>query len=166
MALGQVFSEYFGFPSQFSFHHTYHLSSGAGSGAGTIGQLVVDVPSGLKSHPTPRNWIRIWKSSVCFPVSPTHSSSTPRLIIDTNMDIRVHSRLLSSPEAYDWSISCIAVPRVLLHLNNFLFNARTLHFRVIFTTMLGALHSHFWGLYASRKLGISSVCHCSQLLVK
>jgi hypothetical protein len=45
VALGQVFSEYFGFPWQFSFHrllHTHHLSSGAG----TIGQLVADVPSG------------------------------------------------------------------------------------------------------------------------
>jgi hypothetical protein len=46
VTLGQVFSEYFGFPCQFSFHgllHTLHLSSGAG----TIGQLVADVPSGL-----------------------------------------------------------------------------------------------------------------------
>jgi hypothetical protein len=44
VALGQVFSEYFGFPRQFSFHrllHTHHLSTGAG----TIGQLVADVPS-------------------------------------------------------------------------------------------------------------------------
>jgi hypothetical protein len=37
VALGQVFSEYFGFP-----RHT-HLSSGAG----TVGQSVADVPSGL-----------------------------------------------------------------------------------------------------------------------
>jgi hypothetical protein len=39
----QVFSEYFGFPCKFSLHrllHTYHLSSGAG----TIGQLLADVP--------------------------------------------------------------------------------------------------------------------------
>jgi hypothetical protein len=46
VALGQVFSEYFGFPCQFSFHrllHTHHLSSGAG----TIGQLVADIPSRL-----------------------------------------------------------------------------------------------------------------------
>jgi hypothetical protein len=37
VALGQVFSEYFGFPCQSSFHHllhNHHLSSGAG----TIGQ--------------------------------------------------------------------------------------------------------------------------------
>jgi hypothetical protein len=50
VALGQVFSEYFDFPCQCSFHrllHTHHLSSGAG----TIGQLVADVPSGLSLTP-------------------------------------------------------------------------------------------------------------------
>jgi hypothetical protein len=50
VALGQVFSEYFGFPCQSSFHrllHTHHLSSGAG----TIDQLVADVPSGLSLTP-------------------------------------------------------------------------------------------------------------------
>jgi hypothetical protein len=50
VALGQVFSEYFGFPCQFSFHrliHTHRLSSGAG----TIGQAVVDVPSELSFTP-------------------------------------------------------------------------------------------------------------------
>jgi hypothetical protein len=50
VALGQVFSEYFGFPCPFSFHrllHTHHLSSVAG----TIGQLVADVPSGLSLTP-------------------------------------------------------------------------------------------------------------------
>jgi hypothetical protein len=50
VALGQVFSEYFGFTYQFSFHqifHTHHLSSRAG----TIGQVVTDVPSGLSLTP-------------------------------------------------------------------------------------------------------------------
>jgi hypothetical protein len=50
VALGQVFSKHFGFPYQFAFHrllHTHHLSSGAG----TIGQLVADVPSGLSLTP-------------------------------------------------------------------------------------------------------------------
>jgi hypothetical protein len=50
VALGQVFSEYFGFPCQFSFHrllHIHHLSSGAR----TIGQLVADIPSGLSLTP-------------------------------------------------------------------------------------------------------------------
>jgi hypothetical protein len=50
VALGQVFSEYFGFPCHFSLHrllHIHHLSFGAG----TIGQLVADVPSGLSLIP-------------------------------------------------------------------------------------------------------------------
>jgi hypothetical protein len=44
VALGQVFSEYFGFPCKFSFHrllHTHHLSSGTG----TMSQLVAQVRS-------------------------------------------------------------------------------------------------------------------------
>jgi hypothetical protein len=48
--LGQVFSNFFGFFCQFSFHrplHIHHLSSGAG----TIGQTVADVPSGLSLTP-------------------------------------------------------------------------------------------------------------------
>jgi hypothetical protein len=50
VALGQVFSEYFGFPCQFSFHrllHTHHLPSGAGA----IVKMVADVPSGLSLTP-------------------------------------------------------------------------------------------------------------------
>jgi hypothetical protein len=50
VALGWVYCDYFGFPSQFSFHRlhqTHHLSSGAG----TVGQLVADVPSGLSLTP-------------------------------------------------------------------------------------------------------------------
>jgi hypothetical protein len=50
VALGQLFSECFGFPCQFSFHrplHTHHLSSGTG----TIGQIAADVPSGLSLTP-------------------------------------------------------------------------------------------------------------------
>jgi hypothetical protein len=46
VALGQVFVEYFGFPCQFSFHrllHIHHLPSGAG----TIREILVDVPSEL-----------------------------------------------------------------------------------------------------------------------
>jgi hypothetical protein len=50
VAVRQVFSEYFGFPCQFTFHrllHTQHLTSGAG----TIGQTVVAVPSGFSLTP-------------------------------------------------------------------------------------------------------------------
>jgi hypothetical protein len=49
VALGQVFSEYIGFPCQFSFHrllhiHHHHLSSGDGSGRRT---------KWTQSYPTP-----------------------------------------------------------------------------------------------------------------
>jgi hypothetical protein len=43
VALGQVFSEYFGF----SFHRLLHTLHHLPSGAGTIGQIVAGVPSGL-----------------------------------------------------------------------------------------------------------------------
>jgi hypothetical protein len=51
VTLGQVFSKYFGFSCQFSFHQllqTHNLSSGPA----TIGQVVAYVPSGLSlTHP-------------------------------------------------------------------------------------------------------------------
>jgi hypothetical protein len=53
LAVGQVFSEFFGFPCQFSFYrllHTHHLSSGAGK----TGQIVADVPSGISLSPHPK----------------------------------------------------------------------------------------------------------------
>jgi hypothetical protein len=49
VALGQVFSEHFGFLCQFSFHRMVHTH--LSSGAGTIGQLEPDVPSGLSLTP-------------------------------------------------------------------------------------------------------------------
>jgi hypothetical protein len=52
VALGQVFPEYFGFPCQFSFHRLLHIHHHQSSGAGTTGQLVADVKSGLS--PTPQ----------------------------------------------------------------------------------------------------------------
>jgi hypothetical protein len=45
VALGQVFSEYFGFPWQFSFHRLFHTHP-LWSGAGAVGQLVAGVLSG------------------------------------------------------------------------------------------------------------------------
>jgi hypothetical protein len=47
VAMGQVFSGYFGFPCQFSFHRLLHIHHHPSFGAGTLGQLVADVPSGL-----------------------------------------------------------------------------------------------------------------------
>jgi hypothetical protein len=44
-ALGQVYSEYFGFPCQFSFCQILL------AGAGKIGQLLADIPNGLSLTP-------------------------------------------------------------------------------------------------------------------
>jgi hypothetical protein len=49
VALGQVVSEYFGFPCQFSFHRL--LRTHPSIGAGTIGLIVADVPSGHSLTP-------------------------------------------------------------------------------------------------------------------
>jgi hypothetical protein len=51
VALGQVSSEYFGFPCQLSFHQILHPHNLPG--AGTIEQLVTDVPSGPSWTPLP-----------------------------------------------------------------------------------------------------------------
>jgi hypothetical protein len=48
VALGQIFSEYFGFPCQFLFHRLLYTHHHLSSGAGIISQLVADVPSGLR----------------------------------------------------------------------------------------------------------------------
>jgi hypothetical protein len=49
VALGQVFSEYFGFPCQSSFHQFLHNHHHLSAGAGTIGQKWPQYP---KSHRT------------------------------------------------------------------------------------------------------------------
>jgi hypothetical protein len=49
LTLGHVLSEYLGFPCQFSFYQLLHTH--LSSGAGTIGQIVADVPSGLSLTP-------------------------------------------------------------------------------------------------------------------
>jgi hypothetical protein len=51
VALGQVFSEYFGCARQFSFHRLLHIHHHLPSGEGTIGELVADAPSGLSVTP-------------------------------------------------------------------------------------------------------------------
>jgi hypothetical protein len=51
VALGQFFTEYFGFLCQFSLHRLLHTHHHPSSGAGTIGQIVADVPSGLSLTP-------------------------------------------------------------------------------------------------------------------
>jgi hypothetical protein len=49
VTLGQVPSNYFGFPCQFLFHQMLH--NHLPHGAGTTGRLVPDVPSGLSLIP-------------------------------------------------------------------------------------------------------------------
>jgi hypothetical protein len=51
VALGQVFSEYFGFPCQFSFQRLLHTHHHVSCVAGTVGQIMIDVPSGLSLTP-------------------------------------------------------------------------------------------------------------------
>jgi hypothetical protein len=68
VALGPVFSEYFCFPCQFSFHRLLHVHR-LSSRDGTIGQLVADVPSGLSLTPhqetkkTKQSWTITGRSS-------------------------------------------------------------------------------------------------------
>jgi hypothetical protein len=50
--LGQVFSEYFDFLCQFSFHRLLHIHHHLSPGAATIGELVADVPGGLSVTPS------------------------------------------------------------------------------------------------------------------
>jgi hypothetical protein len=51
VTLGQVFSEYFDFPCQFSFHRLHHTHNHALSGADTIGEIVAGAPSRLSLTP-------------------------------------------------------------------------------------------------------------------
>jgi hypothetical protein len=68
VALELVFSEYFGFPCKFSFHQRLYayLSS---SGAGTIGQIVASVPSGLGLIPSyklkKKRWLQTDRKPNC-----------------------------------------------------------------------------------------------------
>jgi hypothetical protein len=77
VALGQAFSEYSGFPCQFSCHrllHIHHLSSEAG----TIGQILADVSSELSltsAHETKKNYIVLFTPSrVTFRRCPVRTS--------------------------------------------------------------------------------------------
>jgi hypothetical protein len=57
VALGQVFSEYFGFPCQFSFHQLLHNHHHLSSGGWYNRPTVADVPSGL-SLASPRETLK------------------------------------------------------------------------------------------------------------
>jgi hypothetical protein len=79
VSLGQVFSENFGFPCQFSFHRLLHTHYHLSSGTGTVGQTVADVPSGISITPPPLHetkntincFVRSW-NFVCRPDGRTY----------------------------------------------------------------------------------------------
>jgi hypothetical protein len=71
VALGQFFSNYFGFRCLFPFHRLVHTHRGPSPGCDIIGQIVVDVPSGLgfsSSQETAKN-----NYPPCNPPSPIHT---------------------------------------------------------------------------------------------
>jgi hypothetical protein len=76
VALGQVFSKYFSFPCQFSFHRLLYIHHHLSSGAGTIGQLVADVPSGNSLTPPREINKKIIRKQLS---SSTHIMQPPKL---------------------------------------------------------------------------------------
>jgi hypothetical protein len=61
--LGQVFSEYFVFPRQFSFPLVLHTHHHLSSGAGTIGQRMAEMPSVTSAQKTKKKNNKI---NLCF----------------------------------------------------------------------------------------------------
>jgi hypothetical protein len=61
-AMGQVFSEHFGFACH-SFHRLLRTHHQPSSGANTIGQMVSDVPNAL-SDPIPRNYVSLQRNQI------------------------------------------------------------------------------------------------------
>jgi hypothetical protein len=59
VTLGHVFSKYFSFSYQFSFHQPLHIHHHLSQGVGTSDQRVADVPSGLNLTPTQEIALRI-----------------------------------------------------------------------------------------------------------
>jgi hypothetical protein len=101
VALRQVFSEYFGFPCQFSFHQLLHIHHHLSSGFGTIGQLVADVPSGLSLTP-PYETKKRGHASVAQP-----GASLRGALICTGVSRRVPSPVtINDPKPYDCLHSC------------------------------------------------------------
>jgi hypothetical protein len=100
---GQVISEYVGFPCQSSFHQLLHNHRHLSSGAGTIGQLVADVPSGLSLTPpqeTKKNRLelRVW---TCFQrvtkiIKPEDLSEESRLNVNSTYGTGTHVWLAPS----------------------------------------------------------------------
>jgi hypothetical protein len=66
VALGQVSSEYLGFPCQFSFHRMLHIHLSLG--AGTTGPLLVGVPNdSISRPPTNKKWGGLFTLGIKYP---------------------------------------------------------------------------------------------------
>jgi hypothetical protein len=72
VALGQVFSEYFGFPCQFSFHRLLHTH--LSTGAGTIGRSI----KWTQVSPHPKKLKK--KLLTCFKLNAWYGKSQERAI--------------------------------------------------------------------------------------
>jgi hypothetical protein len=99
VALEQVFSKYFGFPCQFSFHRMFHIHHHPSSGAGAVGQLVADVPSGLSLTPP-----QVTKKKVIISID-THNTQFMQLFISNNYihSARITDNYLTVPEILNFS---------------------------------------------------------------
>jgi hypothetical protein len=71
MALRQVFSEYFGFPCQFSFHRLPHTNSQLSARAGTIDQIVTEAPNGINLTPPQETRYYTSGNRYTLPLCPT-----------------------------------------------------------------------------------------------
>jgi hypothetical protein len=95
VALEQVSSEYFGFLCHFSFHrllHTHHLSSGAG----TIGQILADVPSKLSLTPPQETKKKKYISTRPTPLYPPDLAVRPSVPDISNWASDVPARILAA----------------------------------------------------------------------
>jgi hypothetical protein len=91
VALGQVSSEYFGFPCQFSFHRLLHIHHHLSSGAVTIGQLVADVPSGLSLTPPQET------KKTTYLTGQTSLYTVTRNTSNATVQIKLKSQVTSTP---------------------------------------------------------------------
>jgi hypothetical protein len=83
VALGQVFSDYFSFLCQFSFHRLLQTHHHLLSGAGIIGQLVADVPSLTSPQETKKKKDSDGNCShICVAVGyPSRNSAEDRVVL-------------------------------------------------------------------------------------
>jgi hypothetical protein len=73
--LEQVVSEYLGFPRQISLHRLFHAHHHLLPGAGAVGQIVANLPSGLSLTPPEGTELQILKVEI-FPLEDGHNTET------------------------------------------------------------------------------------------